>query len=81
MVVASNMNVDAIWDHVRQWPADAKLSLASKILESVRDEKGGMKQHALTLADLRGLMSSGQTPPSDVQVEQWLEEERLRKFG
>jgi len=34
-----------------------------------------------TLADLVGLLASDQTPPTDEDVEQGLEEERARRLG
>jgi len=66
-----------VWGKVREWPADMRLSLASKILQSLEHPAGRPK----TLADLVGIIAGEGPPPSDQEVEQILFEERTRKYS
>ena len=58
--------------------AASRLSLASKILQSLEAEQTRPKK---SLADLAGILETDRPPPTDEEVEQILEEERLRKYG
>jgi hypothetical protein len=79
MATASEVTVDGVWDQIRQLPVEGRLLLASRILESLHGDRAGIERSA-TLGDLRGLMATDRAAPSDADVEQWLEEERSRKF-
>jgi hypothetical protein len=76
--MASDSVVDALFGQIREWPINERLILASRILESVRSEG---RQPSVTLGDLRGLMAGERVPPSDADVNRWLDDERSRKFG
>jgi hypothetical protein len=67
-----------VWGHVKDWPDWMRQSLASKIAESL---EGGRSPGSKTLGDLVGLIATDQPPPNDEEVEQILQEERLRKYG
>ena len=67
-----------VWEEVSLWPADLRRSLATRILQSLQDEPQARGE---TVADLVGLLASDQTPPTDEEVEQILEEERARRLG
>ncbi len=55
-----------------------RLSLAAKILQSLEAEQTRPKK---SLADLVGILETDKPPPTDEDVEQILEEERMRKYG
>ena len=52
-----------------------RLSLAAKILQSLEAEQTRPKK---SLADLVGILETDKPPPTDEDVEQILEEERMR---
>jgi len=79
MSTASSDSINAVFEQVRGWPEDQQVLLASRILESLRRDDATPRKK--TLGDLLGLLATDEPPPTDEEVDQWLEEERLRKFG
>ncbi len=77
MTVAQQNEVQDIWGKVKAWPQPMRVSLASKILQSIEAEQTRPKK---TLADLIGLWSD-MPSPTDEDVERILDEERMRKYG
>jgi hypothetical protein len=75
---AQNDPVSSIWGQISGWPPPLRLSLASKILQSLEHEQSRPRK---SLADLWGLMATEQPPPTDEEVNRILEEHRLRKYG
>jgi hypothetical protein len=67
-----------VWGRVKEWPGWMRQSLASRIVHSLET---GRPPGPKTLADLVGLIANDQRPPTDEEVDQVLEEERLRKYG
>jgi hypothetical protein len=66
-----------VWSEVSGWPDAARRSLASRILESL-DEPQTAERRA-TPTNLIGVWKRGQ-PPNDEEVEQIVEEEKMRKY-
>ena len=75
-------NLTRIWGEVSNWPADQRLALARRLLQSVQQEEEPMvaRERQEALRQLVGIWKMEQ-PPNDAQVEQILEEERMRKYG
>jgi len=77
MTVTQRNELGQTWEKVRAWPQPMRLSLASRILQSIEAEQ---TRPAKTFADLIGLW--GDMPSlSDDDVARILEEERTRKYG
>jgi hypothetical protein len=76
--VAQVDDVQQIWQRIRSWPQPMRLSLAAKILQSLEAEQTRPKK---SLADLVGILETDNPPPTDEEVEQIVEEERMRKYG
>jgi hypothetical protein len=77
----AEVSTDPVLDILGQisaWPPPLRLSLASKILQSLEREQRPPRK---SLADLWGLMATDEVPPTDDEVRQIIEEERLRKYG
>ena len=70
--------IGEVWREVRQWPTQARLSLASRIIQSLEREQAEPVQRPA--AALIGVWKTDQ-PPSDEEVERILEEEKMRKYG
>jgi len=66
-----------VWGRIQAWPEQLRLSLASRILQSLQT---GRHPRRRTLADLVGLLATDQPPPTDESVERILEEHRTRKY-
>ncbi len=76
MSVVQENDIQQVWDRIKAWPHPIRLSLASKILQSLEAEQTRPKK---SLADLVGILETDQPPPTDGDVERILEEERIRK--
>lgn len=76
--------ISEVWREVEAWPVRTRLTLASRILESVErtldapDKPSEERRKALQ--SLIGIWTSP-NPPSDQDVQQIVEEERLKRFG
>ena len=66
-----------VWHEVRTWSMQARVALASRILQSLEQEQTGLPRQSPT--DLIGVWKT-EPPPSDTEVEQLLEEEKMKKY-
>lgn len=87
-MVTPTLDRDTLLQAVRDWPLDEQLRLAQMILELAQGQRVAPTQpsDAQTLERptwdaLYGIASNGQEPPTDEQVEQWLDEHRMEKYG
>jgi hypothetical protein len=64
---------------VRSWPDDEQLRLVQDVLESIRTARTAPRRS--TLAEARGLLKTQQHPPSDTEIQQWLDERRMERYG
>jgi hypothetical protein len=71
-------SIQDVWGQIKDWPEDMRSSLASKILTSLEHETTGPRK---TVADLVGILSTDQPPPTDQDISRILDEERTRKYG
>lgn len=78
---ASTIPIGELWNQIRQLPANERLSFATRILRSLEQDSDDVPVPKKSFADLVGIMSAGQSPPSDEEVDQILGDERQRKFG
>ncbi len=72
-----------VWREVSTWPPEQRLALATRLLQSLQWEEGSVaiaKERREALQQLIGIWKTEQ-PPSDEQVEQILEQERMKKYG
>lgn len=72
-----------IWREIRGWPAEQRLALATRLLQSLEQEETPVavsKDQQKALQELIGIWKTEQ-PPNDEQVESILEQERLEKYG
>ena len=77
----STLDRETILQAIRTWPPDEQRALAREILERVGVP---LVEEPLTPPDSRGLaglIANGQTPPTDEEVAQWLDERRLERYG
>lgn len=72
--------ISELWERVRSMPPDARLSLASRIIQSLEQEKMISIRPSKSLADLLGLLETGDPAPTDEQCDQIVKEEMMRKY-
>lgn len=80
-MAAPTLDRDTILRAIRAWPEDEQLAFAREILQQLR---GHVVEEPLAPPDSRGLaglIANGQTPPTDEEVAQWLDEHKMEKYG
>jgi hypothetical protein len=73
--------IEDVLGSVRAWPVDMRLSLVRHILAELEVELKPQAEHKNTLNKALGLARTNQPPPTDEEVEQWLDERRTHKYG
>lgn len=83
--MATNPNEhDAILHVIESWPVEDQVMLARTILrQAVKNEPAETTKSAgrSTWDALYGIAAHAQQPPSDEQVDQWLDEHKTEKYG
>lgn len=74
-------NYKAVIEIVRDWPAASRLSLVQDILKTLALEVENSRPKHNTLEKALGLLAIDQPAPSDTDVQQWLNEHRMEKYG
>jgi hypothetical protein len=65
---------------VRTWTDDERLSLVQDVLHLIRTDRTA-GAHAATFEQARGLLKTDRPPPTDAEVQQWLDERRMERYG
>ena len=84
MILQQSDRIAEVWREVRNWPVKSRVTLATRILESVAETIGGpvppSDDRRRALKQLIGFAKTD-NPPDDAAVEQILLEERQEKYG
>lgn len=83
-MAAPSIDRDTILEVTRKWSLSDQMALAQAILQAVSERlaEDRAKPQRPTWREMVGLAAvSGQQPPSDEQVAQWLDERRMSKYG
>jgi hypothetical protein len=72
---------EAILKVIDAWPLENQVALAQMILRrsAAHSASGAKTPQRPSWKQVAGLASNGQTPPSDDEVAQWLDEHRAEK--
>ena len=79
MSVSESVNVEGVLDQLRRWPSSDRLRLARMILETLEGGTAGGVSRPRSFKDLRGLLKTEGTPPTDDECQDILEEELAKK--
>ena len=75
-------HVEDVLAQVSSWPSANKLTLATRILQSLHSQEDVNRMPRLTnISDVVGHLGGNGAPPSDEECAKIIEEERLRKYG
>jgi hypothetical protein len=66
---------------VQQWPAMQQIALIQDVLEKLASRIEPAKAPRQTLSRALGLLATDEAAPTDEEVEQWLDEHRMEKYG
>ena len=74
---------EAILKAIEAWPLEDQVALAQMILKrsAAHTAPGAKTPQRPSWKQMAGIASNGQTPPSDQEVAQWLDEHRSAKYG
>jgi hypothetical protein len=81
--IQAMLDLTTVWREVCRWPAEQRWALATRLLQSLQQEMEPVAispERQQALLQLIGLWKTDQ-PPTDEQVEQILEQERMKKYG
>jgi len=81
MNTSETINYETILKIVYSWPPASRLILVQDILKTLKPELETTRPQHNTLKQALGLLATTQPAPSDAEVEQWLDEHRLEKYG
>lgn len=66
---------------VQTWSTDRRLQLVEDILRNLKVENEEAPVRKKTLRTALGLLSTNNPPPTDEEIDQWLDERRMEKYG
>jgi hypothetical protein len=64
---------------VCNWPAARRLALVQDVLKTLAPEMETPRPRRKTLEKALGFLATGQTAPSDAEIQKWLDEHRMEK--
>ena len=66
---------------VRDWPPSQRFALLQDVLKTLAPEPEPPHPRRKTLEKALGLLATERPAPTDAEVQQWLDEHRLEKYG
>jgi hypothetical protein len=83
------LDYQTVLEAIRAWPAGQRLTLIQELLTTLAaevamgrlllDDAAARRREGLRRP--RGIGATGAPPPSDAEVAEWLEAERVKKYG
>ena len=81
MPTVEPINYRAIIEIIRGWPPARRFSLVQDVLKTLAPEVESSRSKRNTLDKALGLLATNQPAPSDAEIQQWLDEHRMEKYG
>ncbi len=76
------INYETVIKTVIQWPPARRFALVQDVLDTLAPATPPHnKPRRKTLDKALGLLATDQPTPSDAEIEQWLDEHRVEKYG
>jgi hypothetical protein len=72
---------DSVLQTVRQWPPDRRLALVRDVINTLATEVFPSRPRRKTLEKALGLLATSRPALSDAEIQQWLDERRMEKYG
>lgn len=66
---------------IHGWPPARRFSLVHDVLRMLAAETERDQPRAPTLTEALGMLATDRPAPSDAEVDAWLDERRMRKYG
>jgi hypothetical protein len=81
MRVLQTSEYATVFEKVRSWPPEMRLTLAEDLLRSLHPEVRASDRRGVLADQIRGLGAGEGPPPDDDTVKRWIAEHRLEKYG
>lgn len=81
MQTTETTSYEAVIEIVRNWPPASRFSLVQDVLKTLAPDVKNPRSKRNTLEKALGLLATSQPVPSDAEVQQWLDEHRMEKYG
>lgn len=81
MNTAKTSSYDTVLQTVRQWPPERRFALVRDVINTLAEETSSSRSRHETLGKALGLLATDKPAPSDSEIERWLDERRVEKFG
>jgi hypothetical protein len=75
------INYETVIKTVRQWPPARRFALVQDVLSTLAPAETPPKPRRKTLDKALGLLATDRPAPSDAEIQQWLDERRVEKYG
>ena len=72
---------ETVLETVRRWPLDRRFALVQDIISTLAVEVTHPGSTRQTLPRALGLLATDRPIPSDAEIEEWLNEHRMEKYG
>jgi hypothetical protein len=76
-----NIGYEGVLKIVSQWPTAQQIALVEDVLRTISSRVEPPKQRRRTLDQALGLLATDRPAPTDEEVERWLDEHRMEKYG
>jgi hypothetical protein len=74
------MSLQSLKEQARQLSVSERLELVSAIIESLQDGSSQLPERSRIIKQMKGLLKTDQSAPTDDQVKAMLEERRVEKY-
>jgi hypothetical protein len=72
---------DNVLQMVRQWPPNRRFALVRDVINTLATDVFPSRPRRNTLKKALGLLATSRPAPSDAEIQQWLDERRMEKYG
>ena len=81
MRAAKNAEYEQVLNAVRSWSTAERFTLIQEVLKTLAPIESLPPTPRQTLDQARGLLATGQPAPTDAEIAQWLDEQRVERYG
>ncbi|NOT63046.1 MAG: hypothetical protein HOP19_22790 [Acidobacteria bacterium] len=81
METMENASYEGVLSVVRQWPATRQIELVHEVLRAISPRISLPLKRQKTLDRALGLLANEKSAPTDAEVQQWLDDYRVEKYG
>lgn len=81
MDTGKTISYETVLHTVREWPVEQRLDLLQALLSTLATEVKPAQPRERTLEKALGLLATGQPAPSNTEIQQWLHERRMNRYG